>query len=112
MTDLDKQHDEIFRKAQAVQNQNTENTDEGIHATAHAPQALALNLDKGVGKQLIAALWLSAAIAGAALIGLIATCFFIYATIGHVAVLQYDLFDLRSKMGQAHENTPPPENSD
>ena len=70
-----------------------------------------MHIDKGIGRQFITALWLTAAIAGAALVGLIATCFFIYATIGHVAVLQYDLFDLRAKTGNAHENTPPPENS-
>ena len=68
-----------------------------------------VQIDKGVGKQLIAVLWLSSFVAGAAFIGLVATCFFIYATIGHVAVLQYDLLDLRAKMGLAHENTPAPE---
>lgn len=75
------------------------------------PAPILVQIDKGVGKQFIAALWLSSFVAGAALIGLIATCFFIYATIGHVAVLQYDLFDLRAKTGFAHENTPSPENS-
>lgn len=77
-----------------------------IRSADHAP--ILVNLDKGVGKQIIAALWISAVVSGAALVGLVATCFFIYATIGHVAVLQYDLFDLRAKVGQAHENTPAP----
>lgn len=84
--------------------------DQSIHAQTAPGSSLVLQIDKGVGKQLIAALWLSAAVAGAAAVGLIATCFFIYATIGHVAVLQYDLFDLRAKTGFSHENTPSPEN--
>jgi hypothetical protein len=65
-----------------------------------------VQIDKGTGRQFLLALWFSAAISGAAVIGLIACCFFVYATINHVAVLQYDLFDLRAKVGEAHENTP------
>jgi hypothetical protein len=81
--------------------------DDAVHVQGGQAPIL-LQIDKGVGKQFISAMWWSAAISGAAVIGLIATCFFIYATIGHVAVLQYDLFDLRAKMGLAHENTPEP----
>lgn len=84
--------------------------DEAVHVQG-GPAPVLVQIDRSVGKQFISALWLSSVIAGAALVGLIATCFFIYATIGHVAVLQYDLFDLRAKTGFAHENTPPPENS-
>lgn len=69
-----------------------------------------VQIDKGLGRQLVAVLWLSAMISGVAIVGLIATCFFIYKNIGYTAVLEYDLMDLRSKMGQAHENTPQPEN--
>lgn len=78
-----------------------------IQAAPNAP--MLVQIDRSIGKQFIAALWLNAMICGAAVIGLIATCFFIYATIGHVAVLQYDLFDLRAKTGNSHENTPAPE---
>ena len=77
-----------------------------VRSGSNAP--LLVQIDKGVGKQFLAAFWWSAAISGAAVIGLIACCFFIYATIGHVAVLQYDLMDLRAKTGYAHENTPEP----
>lgn len=80
---------------------------------AERGSSVVLNVDRGTARAIVdrvlAALWWSSFFSAAAFIGLIAACFFIYATINHVAVLQYDLFDLRAKSGLAHENTPPPE---
>lgn len=71
------------------------------------------NVDPGTAKALVdrvlSALWWSAFFSATATVGLVAACFFIYKNIGYTAVLEYDLMDLRAKMGQAHENTPPPQ---
>jgi hypothetical protein len=63
---------------------------------------------KAVVDRVLSALWWSSFFSAAAVVGLIATCFFIYKNIGYTAVLEYDLMDLRAKMGLAHENTPAP----
>lgn len=73
---------------------------------ARAAGASVIQVDLGMTKAAMAVLWISSLISGMALAGLIATCFFIYKNIGYTAVLQYDLFDLRAKVGEAHENTP------
>lgn len=105
MTDLDKQHDEIFRKAQAAQNNNTEHRDEGIHATAHAPQQIVVNLDKNIGKHFLLIVWGSALVSAIAIIALFVLWDAHRITRQHVKILEYDLMDLRSKTGHAHENT-------
>lgn len=71
-----------------------------------ADGASLIQVELGLGKNAILLLWISSFISGIAVVGLIATCFFIYKNIGYTAVLEYDLMDLRSKVGAAHENTP------
>ena len=75
-----------------------------IRARSDGPQLLHVEL--GLGKSAIAVLWISALVSGLAVAGLIATMLFIRANIGYTAVLEYDLMDLRAKVGEAHENTP------
>jgi hypothetical protein len=82
------------------------------YVRAERGSSVVLNVDRGAAKvvvdRVLSALWWSSFFSAAAFIGLLATCFFIYKNIGYTAVLEYDLMDLRSKMGQAHENTPAP----
>ena len=86
--------------------------DDAVHAQTAPGSSMVLQIDKGVGKQFLLIIWLSSFISAAAFVALIATCFFIYKNIGYVAVLEYDLMDLRAKVGQAHENTPAPVSND
>ena len=65
-----------------------------------------VQVELGLGKSALAVLWISALISGLAVAGLIGTMLFIRANIGYTAVLEYDLMDLRAKVGEAHENTP------
>jgi len=82
--------------------------DEAVHVQSGTAPIL-VQIDKGLGKQFLLIVWLSSFFSAAAVIGLLACCFFIYKNIGYTAVLEYDLMDLRAKMGEAHENTPAPE---
>lgn len=75
---------------------------------SHAQGASIVQVELGASKALIVLLWLSAFFSAAAAIGLIAAIMFIRGNIGYTAVLEYDLMDLRAKMGLAHENTPAP----
>jgi hypothetical protein len=65
-----------------------------------------VQVELGLGKSALAVLWISALVSGLAVAGLIAAMMFIRANIGYTAVLEYDLMDLRAKVGEAHENTP------
>jgi hypothetical protein len=82
------------------------------YVRAERGSSVVLNIDRGAARavvdRVLSALWWSSFFSAAAFIGLLATCFFIYKNIGYTAVLEYDLMDLRSKMGLAHENTPAP----
>ena len=75
---------------------------------SHARGASIIQVELGASKYLMVVMWLSALICGLAVAGLVAAVLFIRANIGYTAVLEYDLMDLRAKMGQAHENTPEP----
>lgn len=75
---------------------------------SHAQGASIIQVELGASKPLIVLLWLSAFVSAAAVVGLIGAILFIRGNIGYTAVLEYDLMDLRAKMGQAHENTPAP----
>lgn len=83
------------------------------YVRAERGSSVVLNVERGAAKavvdRVLSALWWSSFFSAAAFIGLVACCFFIYKNIGYTAVLEYDLMDLRAKMGQAHENTPQPE---
>lgn len=83
------------------------------YVRAERGSSVVLNVDRGAAKavvdRVLAALWWSSFFSAAAFIGLLACCFFIYKNIGYTAVLEYDLMDLRAKMGLAHENTPAPQ---
>ena len=83
------------------------------YVRAERGSSVVLNIDRGAAKavvdRVLAALWWSSFFSAAAFIGLLACCFFIYKNIGYTAVLEYDLMDLRAKMGLAHENTPAPQ---
>ena len=73
---------------------------------AKAQGASIIQVEMGASKHLLLILWLSSFISALAVAGLVATCLFIYKNIGYTAVLEYDLMDLRAKVGEAHENTP------
>lgn len=75
---------------------------------SEAQGASIIQVELGASKWLIVVLWLSALVSGLAAAGLIGAMLFIRANIGYTAVLEYDLMDLRAKMGLAHENTPEP----
>jgi hypothetical protein len=86
--------------------------DEAVSVDAKAAPggAVIVQIDGKLGAELVGKvlgqLWWSSFWSAAALIGLAGTLVFLYITINTVNVLQYDLFDLRAKTGQAHENTP------
>jgi hypothetical protein len=83
------------------------------YVRAERGSSVILNVDRGTAEKVVdrvlGALWWSSFFSAAAFIGLLACCFFIYKNIGYTAVLEYDLMDLRAKTGNAHENTPEPE---
>lgn len=82
-----------------------EHHDEGFHAQAHAPQQILLQIDKGLGKHFLIVLWLSAFLAAVSLVGTVVLFDAFRVTRQHVKILEYDLMDLRTKTGNAHENT-------
>lgn len=79
--------------------------DEAISARTAPGSSLVLQIDKGIGKQFLLILWISAAVTALALAGLFVAWDGYRHMRQHVNVLQYDLMDLRSKTGHAHENT-------
>lgn len=83
----------------------TEHRDEGFHAQAHAPQQILLQVDKGLGKHFLIVLWMSAILAAASIIAAFVLFDSFRVTRQHVKILEYDLMDLRTKTGNAHENT-------
>ena len=82
----------------------TEN-DGSIHAQTAPGSSLVLQIDKSVGKQFLLILWISATVTALAVLGLFVAFDAYRHTRQHVNVLEYDLMDLRSKTGHAHENT-------
>lgn len=99
--DMDRQLDQRLRSA--VDESLVDNRVVG--ATAHAPQQILVQLDKGLGKQLLVIWWVSAVVTALAIIGLFLAWQGMRYNIAHINVLQYDLMDLRAKTGHAHENT-------
>lgn len=78
--------------------------DEAVHV--HSGQApILVQIDKGVGRQFLLIIWLSALVTAVAVVGLFVAYDSYRHMRQHVNVLQYDLMDLRSKTGHAHENT-------
>lgn len=83
---------------------NTEH-DASVHARTAPNSSLVLQIDKGVGRQFLLIIWLSAVITAVSVVGLFVAYDAYRHMRNHVNVLQYDLMDLRSKTGHAHENT-------
>jgi hypothetical protein len=83
---------------------NTEH-DGSVHVKGAPHSSLVLQIDKGVGKQFLLIIWLSAVVTALAVAGLFVAWDGYRHMRQHVNVLQYDLMDLRSKTGHAHENT-------
>ena len=79
------------------------------YVRAERGSSVILQIDKGVGRQFLLIIWISAVITAAALVGLFVAWDSYRHMRQHVNVLQYDLMDLRSKTGHAHENTEAPE---
>lgn len=79
--------------------------DGAVHAQTAAGSSLVLHIDKGLGKHFLIILWLSAFLAAGAIVGTIVLFDSFRVTRQHVKILEYDLMDLRSKTGHAHENT-------
>ena len=82
--------------------------DEAVHAQTAPGSSLVLHIDKGIGRQFLLIIWLSAIVTAVAVVGLFVAYDAYRHTRQHVNVLQYDLMDLRSKTGHAHENTEEP----
>ena len=87
---------------------NTEH-DASVHARTAPNSSLVLQIDKGLGKQFLLIIWISAVVTALAVLGLFVAFDAYRHTRQHVNVLQYDLMDLRSKTGHAHENVEAPE---
>lgn len=83
-----------------------------VEAKAAPGGAVIVQVDGKIGAEIVgkilSQLWWSSFWSAAAVIGLIGAMVFMYITINTVNVLQYDLFDLRAKTGNAHENTSAP----
>jgi hypothetical protein len=79
--------------------------DESIHANTAPGGSLILHVDKGLGKQFFIVLWLSAFLASGAIVGVVVLFDAFRVTRQHVKILEYDLMDLRTKTGNAHEST-------
>lgn len=78
--------------------------DQSVHATTAPGGSLILQVDKGLGKQFFIVLWLSAFLAAGAMVATVVLFDSFRVTRQHVKILEYDLMDLRSKTGHAHEN--------
>ncbi len=89
----------------AVMGDSVTENDRSVHARTAPNSSLVLQIDKGLGKQVLIVLWLSAFFASAAIIATIVLFDSFRVTRQHVKILEYDLMDLRSKTGNAHENT-------
>lgn len=79
--------------------------DDAIHAQTAPGSSLVLQIDKGLGKQFLIVLWLSAFLAAVSTVAVVVLFDSFRVTRQHVKILEYDLMDLRSKTGNAHENT-------
>ncbi len=79
------------------------------YVRADRGSSVLLQIDKGVGRQFLLIIWISAIVTAAALVGLVIAWDGYRHMRQHVNVLQYDLMDLRSKTGHAHENVDPPQ---
>lgn len=79
--------------------------DDAIHASTAPGSSIVLQVDKGLGKQFLIVLWLSAFLSAAAIVGTVVLFDAFRVTRQHVKILEYDLMDLRAKTGNAHENT-------
>jgi hypothetical protein len=82
--------------------------DEAISASTAPGSSLVLHIDKGLGKQFFIVLWLSALLAAGSIVAVVVLFDSFRITRQHVKVLEYDLMDLRSKTGHAHENEEAP----
>lgn len=79
--------------------------DDAIHARTAPGSSLVLQIDKGLGKQFLIVLWLSAFLAAVSIVSVYVLFDAFRVTRQHVKILEYDLMDLRTKTGNAHENT-------
>ncbi len=79
--------------------------DGSVHVNAAPNSAIALIIDKSLGRQFLIGLWLSAFLSAGAVIAVVVLYDVFNVTRQHVKVLEYDLMDLRTKTGNAHENT-------
>jgi hypothetical protein len=75
------------------------------YVRADRGSSVLLQVDKGIGKQFFIVLWLSAFLSAGAIVGVVVLFDAFRVTRQHVKILEYDLMDLRSKTGNAHENT-------
>lgn len=76
-----------------------------LHAQTAPNSSLVLQIDKGVGRQFFIVLWLSAFLAAVSVVSVVVLFDSFRVTRQHVKILEYDLMDLRTKTGNAHENT-------
>jgi hypothetical protein len=69
-----------------------------------------IQIEHGFGKNAVLILWISSFISALAAVGLFVAYQGYKDQATRTNILEYDLMDLRSKTGHAHENTPEPEN--
>jgi len=78
--------------------------DEAVHVQSAPGSSIQLTIDKAVGKQFLVIIWVSAFVAALAVCVMLVLWDAHRITRQHVKILEYDLMDLRSKTGNAHEN--------
>jgi len=79
--------------------------DEAVSARATTGSSIVLQIDKSVGKQFLVIIWISAVVTALSVAAMFIAYDAFRVTRQHVKILEYDLMDLRSKTGHAHENT-------
>lgn len=74
------------------------------YVRADRGSSVIVSVDKSVGKQFLIIVWISAVVTALSIVGMWVVYDAFRVTRQHVKVLEYDLMDLRSKTGHAHEN--------
>jgi hypothetical protein len=82
-----------------------ESHDSGVHVRGAPNSSIQLTIDKGIGRQFLIIIWVSAFVAALAVLVMLVLWDAHRVTRQHVKILEYDLMDLRTKTGNAHENT-------
>ena len=72
--------------------------DDAVHAQTAPGSSMVLQIDKGIGKQFLLIIWLTAFISALAVIGLFIVTSAYRANASHTNMLQYDLAQIRAQL--------------